>query len=147
MRRFEALRGPSNPRSCVCTRPITGVYSAHKVWLALKREGIAVARCTVGRLMADLLGLTGAVWGKARRITIADPTAPRPADLVQLRFAPSAPNRLWVQLRCVQLKAIPCSENIVASCVDVAPSGFARGLAAFVNNAHRMRGGRLSDAT
>jgi len=121
MRRFEALRGPSNPRSCVCTRPITGVYSAHKVWLALKREGIAVARCTVGRLMADLLGLTGAVWGKARRITIADPTAPRPADLVQLRFAPSAPNRLWVQLRCVQLKAIPCSENIVASCVDVAP--------------------------
>jgi transposase InsO family protein len=62
MRRFEALRGPSNPRSCVCTRPITGVYSAHKVWLALNREGIAVARCTVGRLMAEL-GLTGAVRG------------------------------------------------------------------------------------
>ena len=96
--------------------------------------------------MAEL-GLTGAVRSKARRITIADPTALRPADFVQRWFAPSAPNRLWVQLRCVQLKAIPCSENIVASCVDVAPSGFARGLAAFVNNAHRMRGGRLSDAT
>jgi putative transposase len=45
--------------------------------------------------MAEL-GLTGAVRGKTRRTTIADPTAPRPADLVQRRFAPPAPNRLWV---------------------------------------------------
>ena len=44
-----------------------GVYGARKVWLALNREGIAVARCTVERLMADL-GLTGATRGKARRI-------------------------------------------------------------------------------
>ena len=71
------------------------VYGARKVWLALNREGIAVARCTVERLMAEL-GLTGALRGKARRTTIADPTAPRPADLVQRRFAPPAPNRLWV---------------------------------------------------
>jgi putative transposase len=42
-----------------------GVYGARKVWLALNREGIAVARCTVERLMADL-GLTGATRGKAR---------------------------------------------------------------------------------
>jgi putative transposase len=72
-----------------------GVYGARKVWLALNREGLAVARCTVERLMAEL-GLTGAVRGKAKRTTIADPTAPRPADLVQRRFAPQAPNRLWV---------------------------------------------------
>lgn len=72
-----------------------GVYGARKVWLALNREGIEVARCTVERLMAEL-GLTGAVRGKSRRTTIADPTAPRPADLVQRRFAPPAPNRLWV---------------------------------------------------
>ena len=72
-----------------------GVYGARKVWLALNREGIAVARCTVERLMAEL-GLTGAVRGKTKRTTIADPTAPRPADLVQRRFAPPAPNRLWV---------------------------------------------------
>jgi putative transposase len=71
-----------------------GVYGARKVWLALNREGIAVARCTVERLMAEL-GLTGAVRGKTKRTTIADPTAPRPADLVQRRFAPPAPNRLW----------------------------------------------------
>jgi putative transposase len=72
-----------------------GVYGARKVWLALNREGIAVARCTVERLMAQL-GLTGAVRGKTKRTTIADPTAARPADLVQRRFAPPAPNRLWV---------------------------------------------------
>jgi len=72
-----------------------GVYGARKVWLALNREGIAVARCTVERLMAEL-ALTGAVRGKTKRTTIADPTAARPADLVQRRFAPPAPNRLWV---------------------------------------------------
>jgi putative transposase len=72
-----------------------GVYGARKVWLALNREGIAVARCTVERLMAEL-GLTGAVRGKTKRTTIADPAAARPADLVQRQFAPPAPNRLWV---------------------------------------------------
>jgi len=65
------------------------------VWLTLRREGIEVARCTVERLMAEL-GLTGAVRGKVKRTTIADPAVPRPADLVQRRFAPPAPNRLWV---------------------------------------------------
>ena len=72
-----------------------GVYGARKVWLALNREGVAVARCTVERLMAEL-GLSGAVRGTARRTTIADPAAARPADLVQRRFGPPAPNRLWV---------------------------------------------------
>jgi putative transposase len=71
------------------------VYGARKVWLALNRKGVAVARCTVERLMAEM-GLTGAVRGKARRTTIADPTAARPADLVGRQFAPPAPNRLWV---------------------------------------------------
>lgn len=71
------------------------VYGARKVWLALNRKGVAVARCTVERLMAEL-GLTGAMRGKTRRTTIADPTAPRPADLVGRHFAAPAPNRLWV---------------------------------------------------
>jgi putative transposase len=72
-----------------------GVYGARKVWLALNREGIGVARCTVERLMAER-GLTGATRGKARQTTIADPAAARPADLVQRQFGPPAPNRLWV---------------------------------------------------
>jgi putative transposase len=72
-----------------------GVYGARKVWLALNREGIPVARCTVERLMIQL-GLTGAVRGKTKRTTIADPAAARPADLVSRQFGPPAPNRLWV---------------------------------------------------
>ena len=71
------------------------VYGARKLWLALNREGIAVARCTVERLMAEL-GLSGTTRGKAHKTTIADPAAARPGDLVQRRFGPAAPNRLWV---------------------------------------------------
>ena len=60
-----------------------------------------MARCTVERLMAEL-GLSGATRGKTRKTTIADPAAVRPADLVQRRFGPPVPNRLWVaDLTCV----------------------------------------------
>jgi putative transposase len=72
-----------------------GVYGARKLWRQLHREGVPAARCTVERLMKQV-GLVGAVRGKAKRTTIADETAARPADLVQRHFdAPSA-NRLWV---------------------------------------------------
>jgi putative transposase len=72
-----------------------GVYGARKVWLALNREGIKVARCTVERLMAEL-GLSGAVRGRVKRTTFADPAAARSADLVSRQFDRPAPNRLWV---------------------------------------------------
>jgi putative transposase len=72
-----------------------GIYGARKVWLALNREGIAVARCTVERLMRAA-GLAGAVRGKVKRTTISDPSAKHPGDLVERRFAPLAPDRLWV---------------------------------------------------
>ena len=42
------------------------------------------------------LGLVGALRGKVKRTTIADPAARLPEDLVQRRFAPPAPDRLWV---------------------------------------------------
>jgi len=72
------------------------VYGARKVWLQLKREGFAVARCTVERLMARM-GLRGAVRGRGfKRTTIADETAARPADLVHRNFTADRPNRLWV---------------------------------------------------
>jgi putative transposase len=89
--RDEAL----NPEIARVHQQNYGVYGARKVWLALNRGGIEVARCMVERLMSEL-GLSGVRRGKAKRTTIADPTAPRPADLVQRRFAPPAPNRLWV---------------------------------------------------
>ena len=40
------------------------VYGPRKVWKQLRREGIRVARCTVGRLMRAM-GLAGAVRGRA----------------------------------------------------------------------------------
>jgi putative transposase len=72
-----------------------GVYGARKIWQQLRREGVAVARCTVERLMRQL-GISGAVRGKTRRTTIADPAAARSPDLVKRKFSAAAPNRLWV---------------------------------------------------
>ena len=72
-----------------------GVYGARKVWRQLKREGVAVARCTVERLMR-LEGLKGVVRGEKRRTTIPDDSAARPADLVDRSFEADGPNRLWV---------------------------------------------------
>lgn len=72
------------------------VYGARKVWLALRAEGVDVARCTVERLMREL-GLVGAVRGDhKRRTTVADPAAERPADLVKRNFSADRPNKLWV---------------------------------------------------
>jgi putative transposase len=72
-----------------------GVYGARKVWRQLHREGIAVARCTVERLMGEL-HLQGVRRGKTRRTTTPDATAPRPADLVERDFSAARPNQLWV---------------------------------------------------
>jgi transposase InsO family protein len=72
------------------------VYGVRKVWKQLLREGIAVARCTVARLMRRL-GLAGAVRGRAwRRTTIPETATPRPPDLVTRQFTATRPNQLWV---------------------------------------------------
>lgn len=71
------------------------VYGARKVWLTLNREGVAVARCTVERLMRGM-SLHGVHRGKTRRTTIPDPQGVRARDLVLRQFNPPAPNRLWV---------------------------------------------------
>ncbi len=72
-----------------------GVYGVRKVWRQLGRVGIAVARCTVERLMRRM-GLRGAVRGREARTTIAGKAAPRPADKVNRQFRASHPNALWV---------------------------------------------------
>lgn len=73
-----------------------GIYGARKVWRQLKHEGVAVAKSTVERLMRDL-GIRGAA-GRSRkpRTTVADPAAPRPADLLARNFRAPAPNKRWV---------------------------------------------------
>jgi transposase InsO family protein len=81
-----------------------GVYGARKVWRQLGREGVAVARCTVERLMRQM-GLRGAVRGKETRTTIADKAAPCPADKVNRQFRAPQPNALWVSDFSVPQKA------------------------------------------
>ena len=72
-----------------------GVYGARKVWRQLGREGIAVARCTVERLMRDM-GLRGVVRGRETRTTVSNPATLCPADKVNRQFRAPAPNVLWL---------------------------------------------------
>ena len=72
-----------------------GVYGVRKVWRQMNREGFAVARCTVERLMRDL-GLQGVIRGKPVRTTISNKAAPCPLDHVNRQFHAPAPNMLWV---------------------------------------------------
>jgi len=71
------------------------VYGVRKVWRQLRREGHAVARCTVARLMRAE-GLRGIVRGRRVRTTVPEAAAERPMDLVQRQFSATAPNQLWV---------------------------------------------------
>src|SRR6476646_10309153 len=71
------------------------VYGVRKVWRQLDREGIAVARCTVARLMRTM-GLQGVVRGKTIRTTISNAAAPCPLDRVNRQFRAPRPNALWV---------------------------------------------------
>lgn len=71
------------------------VYGADKVWKQMHREGKAVARCTVERLMRRL-GLRGVRRGKAVLTTFSDAKAPSPLDKVNRQFQAARPNQLWV---------------------------------------------------
>lgn len=71
------------------------LYGATKMWSHLQRQGIAVARCTVERLMRAQ-GWHGVTRRKKVRTTVADPAAARAADLVKRQFRVPAPNVLLV---------------------------------------------------
>ncbi|TCO80456.1 helix-turn-helix protein [Plasticicumulans lactativorans] len=71
------------------------VYGADKVWRQLNRDGIAVARCTVERLMRRQ-GLRGVMRGKVVRTTIRDSKAACPLDRVNRQFKAERPHQLWV---------------------------------------------------
>jgi putative transposase len=72
-----------------------GVYGVRKLWRQLRREGEAVGRDQVGRLMR-VLGLAGVTRTKRIRTTKPAIVEQRPADLVERVFSAVAPNRLWV---------------------------------------------------
>jgi transposase InsO family protein len=71
------------------------VYGADKVWKQMNREDLAVARCTVERLMRRA-GLQGVMRGKVIRTTFSDANAPCPRDRVHRQFHAERPNQLWV---------------------------------------------------
>ena len=71
------------------------VYGADKVWKQMNREGIAVARCTVERLMGQQ-GLCGVRRGKVIRTTTPDTSAPCPLDRVNRQFNADRHIQLWV---------------------------------------------------
>jgi putative transposase len=91
-RRDEALR----PEIRRVWKENFEAYGARKVWRQLGREGFAVARCTVERLMREM-GLQGITRGRRFRVT-TDPaeTVARPLDLIQRDFSAHRPNQLWV---------------------------------------------------
>jgi putative transposase len=71
------------------------VYGARKLWRQLRREGVAVGRDQVRRVMG-VLGLAGATRTRRIRTTWPAAVSARPADLVERVFSAAAPNRLWV---------------------------------------------------
>jgi putative transposase len=114
------------------------VYGAEKVWRQLLREGIAVARCTVERLM-KVLGLRGVVrGGRAIVTTRPDATAVVP-DLVDRQFSATRPNQLWVS----DFTYVPTADGFVytAFVIDV----FARRIVGW-KVAHAMRTDLVLDA-
>jgi putative transposase len=71
------------------------VYGADKVWKQMNREGEAVGRCTVERLMRRL-GLRGVKRGKVVRTTLSVNKTRCPLDKVNRQFKAERPNQLWV---------------------------------------------------
>jgi putative transposase len=76
--------------------PGNRIYGARKIWLELNAAGLAVARCTVERLMGEL-GIAGVgTPAKKPRTTVGCDPADRPADLLERDFGAAAPNARWV---------------------------------------------------
>jgi len=69
------------------------VYGVRKVWRQLDREGFAVARCTIAKLMKSM-GIQGIIRGKPHKTTVPDKKAPCPLDKVNRQFRVPAPNML-----------------------------------------------------
>jgi putative transposase len=90
----EILSGYYEPDENARRRP-ESLYGSLKMWAHLRRDGIAVARCTVERLMRHN-GWEGVTRAKKVRTTVSDPAASRAPDLVDRHFKVAAPNELVV---------------------------------------------------
>lgn len=88
----DVERKPEIERVCEENLSVSG---ARKVWHQMRREGFAIARCTVARLMKNI-GIEGAIRCKKPRTTVPYKALPCPLDSVNHRFHAPAPNVLWV---------------------------------------------------
>ena len=98
-----------------CTRATLAVYGARKVWLEFNRQGMAVARCTVERLMREL-GLHGAGRGPAVR---APPCPGQTRVHRTCSGGTSPPRRLTAAGRRLHLRGDRACMVYVAFVVDV----------------------------
>jgi transposase InsO family protein len=71
------------------------LYGRRKMTHHLRRQGLAVAFCTVDRLMRDL-GMNGVRRAKKVRTTVRARDGHRAGDLLNRDFTATAPNRRWV---------------------------------------------------
>jgi putative transposase len=80
-----------------CWRANRGVYGVRKLWHAMRRQGHALGRDQVARLMG-IVGVQGARRGVHRTVTTQRAAgAARHPDLVRRGWrAPSGPDQLWV---------------------------------------------------
>ena len=83
-----------------------GVYGSPRIHAMLHREGQAVSRKRVERLMREA-GITGVCPARKIRTTVRNPDDPLSDDLVGRRFTAAGPDRLWV----TDLTMIPTGEG------------------------------------
>ena len=102
-----------------------GVYGVRKVWRQLRREGVAVARCTVARLMRRL-GLQGAVRGRRTKTTHSVVQGERPDDRVNREF------KVSTRLQLCPLRWLPDADSC-SGCASISASRLAQ---------RRTQGGR-----
>jgi putative transposase len=76
-------------------RPPECLYGSLKMWDYLRRQGVAVAKCTVERLMRAH-GWRGVTRARTVRTTIPDPGHARAPDLVRRNFKAGRPGQLHV---------------------------------------------------
>jgi putative transposase len=114
------------------------VYGAHKLWKAAQRAGHEIGRDQVARLMRHA-GIAGVSRKRRLRTTKPDPSAPRPADLVNRDFTAARPNELWV----TDLTYVPTWQGVAYVCFIV--DAFSRMIVGWRVASH-MRTGMVLDA-
>lgn len=106
-----------------------GIYGSPRVHAVLKREGVAIGRKRVERLMREA-GLAGISPRRTGSFTRRDLDADLAPDLVQRDFTADEPNRLWV----TDLTMIPTGEGPLW--LSAIRDAFSRRVVAWETSAH-----------